>query len=486
MATRSTTRKAKTTPARAAGKPSSSRKPSAGTALRKPAPRAGASAKISVKVRMYALGVGDCFLLRFYRGKALAFTMAIDCGVHQSQPGGKELVQKAVEDLAKVTRKKLDVLAITHEHLDHVSGFSQAQALWDEFEVGELWASWTEDASDPLAKKLLESRQRGMRIVGAAAAALAARGGDGGAARSLSALVGFFGDTTGAKLAAAGDVLRGLANRGGGVAYRKPGEPPLELPGNAARIYVLGPPRSAKALADLDGQGDGQTYGLALAATALAELEATYAAGDATPFDDRFAIPLGASRALPFFQARYWSDRAPGAAAEREEPTQRWRRIDLEWLESPHGLALKLDEQTNNTSLVLAIELGPPDQDGPVLLFVGDAQIGSWASWSEVAWDYRGRHVTGADLLSRTVLYKVGHHGSHNATLREGGLETMKKLRYALVPTDPEMAEKVGWKGFPCQPLLDRLEDLAKTGVVRTDRDVDDDPGYWEKEIQGG
>ena len=28
-----------------------------------------------------------------------------------------------------------------------------------------------------------------------------------------------------------------------------------------------------------------------------------------------------------------------------------------------------------------------------------------------------------ADLLHRTIFYKVGHHGSHNATLRERGLE---------------------------------------------------------------
>lgn len=121
-----------------------------------------------------------------------------------------------------------------------------------------------------------------------------------------------------------------------------------------------------------------------------------------------------------------------------------------------------------------------------MLLFVGDAQIGSWTSWGELAWDYHGRHVTGADLLARTVLYKVGHHGSHNATLREGGLETMKKLRYALVPTDPEMAQKVGWKSFPCQPLLDRLEQVARNKVVRTDRDVEAEPGYWEKDFQGG
>jgi hypothetical protein len=34
--------------------------------------------------------------------------------------------------------------------------------------------------------------------------------------------------------------------------------------------------------------------------------------------------------------------------------------------------------------------------------------------------------VKAEDLLERTVLYKVGHHASHNATLRQKGLELMK------------------------------------------------------------
>jgi hypothetical protein len=41
-------------------------------------------------------------------------------------------------------------------------------------------------------------------------------------------------------------------------------------------------------------------------------------------------------------------------------------------------LALQLDSDTNNTSLVLAFELG---KSGRVLLFPGDAQVGNWLSW---------------------------------------------------------------------------------------------------------
>src|SRR5437867_12940176 len=89
--------------------------------------------------------------------------------------------------------------------------------------------------------------------------------------------------------------------------------------------------------------------------------------------------------------------------------------------------ALNLDSDTNNTSLALAFELN----DGRVLLFPGDAQVGNWESWHVDAdgkprsWQVNGRDVIARKLLERTVLYKVGHHGSHNATLREQGLERM-------------------------------------------------------------
>ena len=134
-------------------------------------------------------------------------------------------------------------------------------------------------------------------------------------------------------------------------------------------------------------------------------------------------------------------------------------------------LALQLDKITNNTSLVLAIELGPKGAtDNRVILFAADAQIGNWLSWQDVEWpDYAGRKVTGTDLLRRTVIYKVGHHASQNATLMTGGLETMQQLRLALVPTSAEMARKVGWGTLPWPHLLDRLGEVTGGRVLRSD-----------------
>lgn len=99
-----------------------------------------------------------------------------------------------------------------------------------------------------------------------------------------------------------------------------------------------------------------------------------------------------------------------------------WRRIDHDWLGVVEDVALKLDADTNNTSRAMAIELG-----GKVLLFPGDAQVGNWLSWQDHSWKTAdgGGEITASALLSRTVLYKVGHHGSHNATLGDEGLELM-------------------------------------------------------------
>jgi hypothetical protein len=91
-----------------------------------------------------------------------------------------------------------------------------------------------------------------------------------------------------------------------------------------------------------------------------------------------------------------------------------FRRIDDEWLHSAEDLALALNRGINNTSLVLAFEL---QRSRKVLLFTADAQRGNWLSWTAGTWKDGAETVTARDLLARTVLYKVGHHGSHNATL---------------------------------------------------------------------
>jgi hypothetical protein len=78
-------------------------------------------------------------------------------------------------------------------------------------------------------------------------------------------------------------------------------------------------------------------------------------------------------------------------------------------------------------------------------------------------------------LLERAVLYKVGHHGSHNATLRELGLEMMTSDELvAMIPVDQEFAGKKKWN-MPFDPLLRRLKEKTRGRVIRSDLGIPDE-----------
>ena len=73
-----------------------------------------------------------------------------------------------------------------------------------------------------------------------------------------------------------------------------------------------------------------------------------------------------------------------------------------------------LDNAMNNTSLILVFEAGSKR-----LLFPGDAQL---ENWSAALADAKIR-----SFLATVDLYKVGHHGSENATPRLGLWEGFAK-----------------------------------------------------------
>src|SRR5262249_22785415 len=147
---------------------------------------------------------------------------------------------------------------------------------------------------------------------------------------------------------------------------------------------------------------------------------------------------------------------------------QSWRRIDADWMGAAAEFALQLDSATNNSSLALAFEL---TKTGKVLLFVADAQVGNWLSWQDLSWKLGDDETaTGPDLLRRTVFYKVGHHGSHNATLKAKGLEMMASDDLvAFIPVDEAMAKTKHWNNMPLAGLLKELETRSHGRVVRID-----------------
>jgi hypothetical protein len=142
---------------------------------------------------------------------------------------------------------------------------------------------------------------------------------------------------------------------------------------------------------------------------------------------------------------------------------EQYRNVDSDWLNVSARLALQLDDAVNNTSLVLAIEI---IKTGSVLLFPGDAQVGNWLSWHKHEWQVgsgsRSRKVTAQELLSRTVLYKVSHHGSHNATLKGQGLEMM--THPDLVAMIPE--QEGSYAGIIDKELLEALKRRCRGRVL--------------------
>lgn len=226
--------------------------------------------------------------------------------------------------------------------------------------------------------------------------------------------------------------------------FCRPADAPVSWNNVNARIYVLGPPPDEKLIKKYNpSKSRPETYGFDAMDVFLGATAPALVGGDpGAPFDRPLRIPTEAARRVPFFRECYW-----GEDADAVDRNQSWRRIDGSWLDVSTSLALQLDSATNNTCLVLAIELG----NGDVLLFPADAEVGDWLSWQDLRWTVDGRTVTGPGLLERTIFYKVGHHGSHNATLREKGLELMTALQIAMIPVDHKMAVKSAGTTCRCQ-----------------------------------
>jgi hypothetical protein len=396
----------------------------------------------AIRIRMYRQGLGDSFLLTFPGGEHVL----IDSGVLLGTADAQEKMKAVAANVVEVTGGKLDVLVATHEHWDHLSGFVQAQDVFEKLDVGEVWLAWTEDPADPLAQELRAHKKQALRAVAAAANHLAA-GGDPDAAQTaeqLQGLLGFFGDQAAAGGGSTDAALEWVKARKAKIRYLRPGD---LLPALGLRVFVLGPPHDRALIKRSDpSKAHPEVYELADPGPSLgllAALDSLYQGGEAgrQPFAPWYKLGDDEAKTEPLFHDCY------------DRPELRWRTIEYDWLGAAGPLALKLDSDTNNTSLVLAFETA---ESGPVLLFPGDAQVGNWLSWESVKFA-DAEDVTSGDLLGRTVLYKVGHHASHNATLREKGLELMTSPELAaMIPVNREMAKRKKWN-MPFPPLFERL-----------------------------
>jgi hypothetical protein len=420
------------------------------------------------KVRMYRQGLGDCFLISLKRSQGEDYKILLDCGVILGTPDPSTIMTKVVDNIVETTGGKVDLLLATHEHWDHLSGFIQAGASFEHLSVGEVWLAWTEDPDDALAKQLGKERNDALAALQMCDSALRmANDRTFGLdqpphAEIVAGMLSFFGAATGGTTKDALEKVKAMGN--GRPRYCRPSDQPIHLTDPDARLYTLGPPCDEKLIRRvLPSKSSPETYGLALDGGGVMPADVNAALkspDDDPPFGPLYTLPTDVARGIEFFQRHYWG---PG------EDALDWRSIDTEWLDSAADLALALDSATNNTSLVLAIEL----TGGDVLLFVADAQVGNWESWQNLTWTVDGHSVTGPDLLKRTIFYKVGHHGSHNATLRQNGLELMTNLEIAAIPVDHAMAVKKRWGKMPLEELEAALKDKTGGKVVRIDQDPD-------------
>ena len=469
---------------------------------------------------MYRGLLGDFFFIK-HEKDGEEFKMLIDCGVlqrigsAQKKPTtslGRDRIIAAVEDFISHTGKSIDLVVATHEHYDHLSGFILANEQFADLEIGKVWMAWTEDRTDKLANSYRAKKNKAL-------AALARLTDDPAFAatsemETVSNLLQFYGEIDVVKRsemdavapkddqklpgnASCAQVLDWLRRRARieNVSFLKPGEEVRWGVQNAFHAYVLGPPRDDEKLRQLDpSKGAAREVYLARPedAETVRGLSGRVGKEELQSDDLPFALPYRRhydpthrkDRRLQ--QARRWNDQV----VMLYELSDAARRIDDVWSGSAEDLALKIDGDVNNTSLALAFEL----PDGKVLLFPGDAQVGNWLSWGDQTYPAARTKADGGrtidELLSRTILYKVGHHASHNATLRDRGLELMTHPELcAMIPVVAKTAREQttsktpnGW-AMPYGDLYKRLHERTNGRIVQGDGSVAEETSKFEGSI---
>lgn len=547
----------------------------------------------SVSVRMYYTGFGDCFLLTFWYDEPTtpttktAKTLWIDFGARAAKATRMQEVAQHLKTyltglgLTRNGKPYVDVLAITHEHQDHISGLQQAQTELEGLEIGQVWFAWTEDPKDDMAKawrthkkRTRESLQKAVQQIQEEITHLHKQHTDQSArldsitdkdekkgfethlkatdhlaqvadslAQRLSLLAGF---EFAAKEPAdnSGDGVDNseldfsvhknyerLIEKVGeeNVRYLRPGyteasgkvvpghiiadkltNPPDPTCFPGMKLFVLGPPRDLSVIRASEPEdwqhslrADTTTNEFNFGQSNFAELP------DATdrdfwyyvqkaPFDEEFVLPIDLkTQQLPPSAERTIRENPTSVSRQVKknfdnltltkafqdyfDPAQTWRQINADYLGSADDMAIKLNTGVNNTSLVLAIEI---DETGEVLFFSGDAEFGVWEEWEndqikpskqrQYAWTLPthspARTVTVEDLMARAVFYKMGHHGSQNATPNTRGVAKLSNSHlHCLIPVDEVKARSFRWNRIPFQDLLTVL-DNRQIPYVRADK----------------
>lgn len=392
----------------------------------------------TLRIRMYNVGFGDCFLLTLPSKR----TILVDAGFHSQGKGAftaKELVQQIIEDTSAVHdgTPRIDVIIATHRHADHVYAFNAPE--WEGVEVGEVWMPWLEDRKDKVAVKLWK-RQTGFAFN------LAGARQSFGLSEEELHKVNFILWNAGVDLpemqmeAAGGwSNERALDTLHEGFASRDR-EKPRFLPARdcpesfetdvlpGVKVHVLGPMRDPELIEELDPETDDETY------RAMDLMRAEFVGQVAAPFEDAWQVAEA--------ESGFMLD-----AADVERMNSLARSADAV------QAAERVDTMVNSTSLVLVLQIGKAR-----LLLPGDAE---WGTWKRIL-----ANKASVRILKGATFFKVGHHGSHNATSKT----LVEKVLPRSIPAMISTQEGPGnyRKNIPLKELLEALHD-HDIAVARSD-----------------
>jgi hypothetical protein len=427
-----------------------------------------AKAPKSIEIRSYQVGFGDCFLLSFIYGTHDKRHVLIDFGTTGLPKRGSpprpakpsEYMPTVADAIKQDCGGELTAIVATHRHEDHISGFGTDGKTG---RSGEIIRSlhpqlviqpWTEDPQ--AARDATHATTDSQRSPKGFVAGLAAMHAIAEALVSLTtrppAWMGaalarelrFMGMENIANPSAVGNLIAmGTAPGAKAVWVRHGSDSGLEslLPG--VRVHVLGPP-------SLD-----QTQKIR-----------KQRSRDPDQFWQLLAGPPALRSSPPL--AHGLGRRHGARSSHRMPPEARWFRDRLDRMRGQQLLEIvrSLDQQMNNTSVILLIEAGKRK-----LLFPGDAQIENWGYALEDAPDHNETRA----LLASVDLLKVGHHGSLNATpkrlLWEGftkrNLRSDERLKAMLSTLHGKHGSVRAGTEVPRKPLLQALTN--ETCLTNTD-----------------
>ncbi len=414
-------------------------------------------------LRCYGVGFGDCLLVTFhYPDSTGERHMLIDFGSTEKPPNARgQVLARIAADIEKTVGSELHIVVATHRHTDHIGGFAtNAKGTGTGDRIARLKPQlvvqpWTEQPDAPKdwtgpsaglasADDAFRLSLRRMHRVATACAAEARH-----LSKETAAGIELLGADAIANRSAVVNLAR-MGKRGQAeyVYYGKKVPAFAELlPG--VKVDVLGPP-TIRQKSNITGENPNHpqeywnfaNYWKLRAATAE-------------------IIEKGDPNLFPR-AAVYGPDEIPVEA--------RWfvRKLRQSRGDQLLRICRAMDDALNNTSVILLVRAGNKQ-----FLFPGDAQ---WENWEYAL-------TKNLDAIRNVDVYKVGHHGSLNATPKtlwnnfakksrgqsDGRLTCVMSTRSNSKHGDPAKGTEV-----PRQTLVDELRTWSN---LRSTQELEPDGG---------